>query len=44
MNNLIQILILTFLPKLILTLNSNSLVLVQIVTTLHSAPDVIEMT
>ena len=44
MNNLIQILILTFLPKLILTLNSYSLVLIQIATTLDSASDVTEMT
>ena len=42
--NLIQIQILTFLPKLILTLNPNSVVLIQIATALHSAPDVTEMT
>ena len=42
--NLIQILTLTFLPKVILTLNPNSLVLIEIATTLNSEPGVTEMT
>ena len=42
--NLIQTLTLTFLPKLILTLNNNSLVLIHIATRLHSDTDVTAMT
>ena len=34
--NLIEMVTLNFLPKLILTLNPNSLVLIQIASTLHS--------